>query len=337
MNVNIKRAAVALGAAALGVGLMGAPAQADPPAGEYRQLVAVGSDTTQDVLNGIGSVVEDLDGTPSDLLIASYDATGPSPIKTRPVNCEIPRPNGSSAGITALRNDIDAGTNCIDFARSSREPNTAGSLLTFVPFALDAVAPAVRSNSPMAGHDFDLAELQGIYQCEIDTVEGVAVTPLLPQAGSGTRSFWAGQMGIDANDPPDCVSDVNGAGQPVQEHDGRALTRTSDIAPYSIAQYIAQTNSAQTGVEDRRGAAVLQTIDGAQPVVGGQMNAGYPINRDVFNVFQTTRLGQADINRVFTGSDAELCTTGSAAAQQRALFGFAASPNCGQTDLTGNS
>ncbi|GAA2128271.1 substrate-binding domain-containing protein [Streptomyces synnematoformans] len=336
MNVNIKRAAVLCGAAALGIGLMGAPAHADPPTGEFRQLVVVGSDTTQDVTNGIASVVADPDFTPDDQLIASYDALGGDTIQTRPSGCVIDRPNGSSAGIEALLNDIDAGTGCIDFGRSSRGPRVAGDDLTFVPVALDAVSPAVRGDSPMNGHNFTLAELQGIYQCQITEVEGVTVTPLIPQDGSGTRDFWSDTVGIDPDNPPSCVSDVNGEGDQVQEHDGRALTRASDIAPYSIAQYIAQTNSAETGVVDRRGDALLQTVNGTEPVVGGEMNASFPINRDVYNVFQTSRLGEPDIDRVFTGADAELCDDSSAAVEQRALFGFAASPNCGEVLLTGN-
>lgn len=338
--MNIKRAAVLVGAAALGMGLFGAPAQADPASGEYRQLVATGSDTTQDVLNGIGSVVEDPDLSPDDQLIASYNATGSAQIQTRPDDwpaaCTFDRPNGSSAGITRLLQDIDAGGNCVDFARSSRGPNTAGSDLTFVPFALDAVAPAVRNDSPLAAHEFTQAELEGVYQCEITEIEGVPVTPLIPQPNSGTRDFWSDTVGIDSDNPPACVSDVNGDGQLVQEHDGRSLTRASDLMPYSIAQYIAQTNSADTGVVDRRGQSQLQAVGGQDPVVGGEMNAAFPVNRDVYNVFQTSRLTETDIDRVFTGADAELCTGGSAAAEQRALFGFAASPNCGNTTLTGN-
>ena len=92
-------AAVAFGAAAA---LLVAPAaQADPlnpSTGTYtlnRALNGTGSDTTQDVVNGLAAVVVDAN---DDLLIGSWDATIPagqgSFIVTHTGGTSIPRPNG---------------------------------------------------------------------------------------------------------------------------------------------------------------------------------------------------------------------------------------------------
>ncbi|WP_165956132.1 PstS family phosphate ABC transporter substrate-binding protein [Streptomyces hainanensis] len=340
MNVNsVRRAAVALaGAAAIAVGVLAAPAQADPS--DFRGLVGVGSDTTQDVLQGLSDVVIDPDADPSLFLIGSYHATGPSPIQTRPDtwpnDCTIARPNGSSAGIDALINDIAQGTDCVDFARSSRGPSTAGTNLTFVPFAIDGVTWAVRSDSPLAGTNLTRQQLSDIYNCRTTQVGGTTVNPLVPQAGSGTRTYWLTELQVPSGALPSCVHDVDTAGQQVQEHDGSALRGAGDIMPYSIAQYIAQANSASTGVEDRRGAAALQQVNGVAPrTAQGTLNTAFPITRSVYNVFETARLGEFEIDDAFVGSGSQVCAdAGARSTIQR--YGFALNANCGATNVTGN-
>ncbi|MFE1959584.1 hypothetical protein [Streptomyces sp. NPDC059479] len=307
MNVKSRiRVAAAVGAAALGLSLFASPASADPVnpttgAAEFRQLVGVGSDTTQDVGNGLGLAIADPNNSPSPRLIASYNATGttpPTPIKTRALNCSITRPNGSSAGIDALRADLSAPAgptkNCIDFARSSRGPvdTTTSNRLTFVPFAKDAVTVAVRSNSLLNdGVGFTTAQLTDIYNCvpaaltrTYSTPSGpvtITLKPLLPQSGSGTRTFFLEKIGVTT--PGSCVDGT------VQEHDGTALTDPGHLAPYSIAQYIAQTGSVP-GVPDRHGVTVLTRVNGVAPRVAGKLNTAFPYARDVYNVVPTARL-----------------------------------------------
>ncbi|MFI6642111.1 hypothetical protein [Streptomyces sp. NPDC050504] len=323
MNVKSRaRIAAVIGATALGFGAMAAPASADPAPNTYRTLAGVGSDTTQDVVNGLGTAID------SGSLIASYNATGSATIKTRAANCVIPRPNGSSAGINALRNAVDNNTGCLDFARSSRGvADSSTTDLTWIPFGKDAVSFAVRGDSALP-KALTKAQLVSIYTCQTTSLNGVALTPLLPQAGSGTRSFFLGKLGLTESTFGSCVNDT------VQEHNGEALDSAGDIAPYSIAQYIAQSNEPD-GVVDRRGAAVLGSIDGVAPRnANGTLNVGFPFNRDVYNVVPTAKLTNATIASTFVGSNSKVCNQTSVIS----TYGFGGlGTACGSTTLKGES
>lgn len=349
MNVNFaKRAAIVAGTAALGVVVVAGAAQADPPAGVHRTLVGVGSDTTQDVLNGLSNAILDPNPTGSSdgYLIASYDATGTSAIATRDSGCQsVVRPDGSGAGVKALRDDIAAGTHCLDFARSSSAPNANGQF-DFIPFGVDAVTLAVKSGSTIGGN-VTLADLKHAYNCQDSTgaalpagtfpkLNGVTVHPLVPQSGSGTRKFWASTLGFNATTLPSCVSDVAKNGASVQEHNGNALQRTAaadgaeDVMPFSIAQYIAQGRGI-SGVTDRRNGAVLETIGGVSPTnASGNLNTAFPINREVYNVIPHTRVTESLIKDTFIGANSEVCTalfSGSTSVINE--YGFGTDTNCG--------
>ncbi|HSR86365.1 MAG TPA: hypothetical protein VLM11_19485 [Streptosporangiaceae bacterium] len=144
-----------------------APASADPAF----QFVAVGSDTTQNVMDFFA-------GQTSGGIIGSYDAVNPvtqtgGEIITPGVagsggaqqNCSFTRPNGSGQGFKALDFSFNTSTTlaqlavppqagCLAFSRSSGGPgsgtsattgpgvrNTSGALV-YIPFALDAVTDA---------------------------------------------------------------------------------------------------------------------------------------------------------------------------------------------------
>jgi len=155
------RGAIALGLGAVGLtGILIAqttPALADPTV----TLVAVGSDTIQDVYNQFAL---DAGGN----LLGSYNATNPvtgavheiiTPVDgTAGVNCSFARPNGSTEGVDNLRLALNpatangggavapvAGQGCVDIARSSSGPGSLQSntgTIVYIPFALDAVAGA---------------------------------------------------------------------------------------------------------------------------------------------------------------------------------------------------
>ncbi|WP_157856296.1 type 2 periplasmic-binding domain-containing protein [Actinacidiphila yeochonensis] len=355
-----KRAAVAAGVAVLSLGLALPVAQADPTTdsitgSSYRELVGVGSDTTQDVLNGLGNAIGDPDFSPASLLIASYDAVDPSTgavhgsITTRDGGPAVQRPNGSAEGVNALAADIQSGAGNFDFARSSSAPDATGTTGTWIPFALDAVTVAVSGSSTLPTN-FTKTQLQRAYNCEDPTtgtalaagqfpvINGVTVHPLVPQAGSGTRKFWASTLGFNANTLPSCVSDVDKDGVAVEEHDGSALKRTvaangaEDIAPFSIAQWIAQSNSSTTGVRDRRHGAVLRSVDSKLPVVNGELNTAFGITRDVYNVVATSRLADADIAYAFVGTGSQVCLN--SAVIEEYGFGSLGSA-CGSTTTKG--
>ena len=157
------RGLIVAGVLVAGVGslvLQTTPALADP---EFT-VVAVGSDTIQDVYNQFAA---DLGGT----TLASYNAVNPvtgaagdtitSINATSNQACNYPRPNGSGPGTDDLEASIGGaigsgatstlpGLGCVDIARSSGGPAAAGSgpgggsytgtnAMQYVPFAEDAV------------------------------------------------------------------------------------------------------------------------------------------------------------------------------------------------------
>ncbi|MCX5392789.1 substrate-binding domain-containing protein [Streptomyces sp. NBC_00094] len=322
MNVKSRaRIGAALGVAALGLGVALAPAaQADPnPITQYRTLAGVGSDTTQDVLNGLGDVVKNALGQK---IIASWNATGTATIKTKATGCVINRPNGSSAGIDALRNAVDTNSGCLDFARSSRGPADLTSTdLTWIPFAKDAVSWVKRSDSALPS-DLTAAQLKDVYECNLTSLNGVALTPILPQTNSGTRQFFLSSIGVTA--PGACVQ------QGVQENDGTVLDTAGDIAPYSVAQYTAQEKAVVT---DRRGAAVLGSVGTIAPRNADKtLNLSFPFTRDVYNVVPTAKLTNATIAATFVGSSSKVCAAGTTIA----AYGFGTlGTACGATTVKG--
>lgn len=334
---NLARVGAALGAAVMALGLAVGPASADPdPVTDYRQLAGAGSDTTQDVLNGLGVAVGGGD------VIASWNARGTATITTKAVaqnaNCtDIVRPNGSGQGRTALRASEGDGqwngrtiTGCFDFARSSSapsSPSTTGNY-TYIPFGVDAVTYAVHTGAVGdLGFPTTLTrrQLEGIYKCVITRVNGIDVNPLLPQSGSGTRQFWLAQVDILEEEIPSypCIDQRNNT---IQEHDGRVLqyslaNNSADIVPFSVAQFVAQTNAGEThdgvlvDVENRRGSAVLGRVNGVAPTTGTAadpvLNVNFPIVRDVYNVVPTHDIEggapDAAIVNTFVGAGADVC------------------------------
>lgn len=300
--------------------VLGSVASAEPNgAPTYRTLSGVGSDTTQDVVNGLSEVVKGADGTK---LIGSYNAFGSSTVQTKAdAKCNINRPAGSGAGRNALIASLNPSSptaGCIDFARSSslslaQTPDGAG--LTYVPFGVDAVTYAVSGASSIP-KNLSKDQLKGIYRCDFFP----QIKPLLPQSGSGTRAFWLAQLDLTETTKGSCIADQKD-GKALQENDGRVITAPDEIAPFSVAQYIAQS----FGVADNiRGTAQLGSIDGIPPVA---LNTGFGIKRDVYNVVPTAKLGASPYSDVFVGGDSQVC-------KQTTIiqsYGFGVNPNCGST------
>ncbi|MGW1884820.1 substrate-binding domain-containing protein [Streptomyces sp. NPDC001970] len=323
-----KTAIAAVGIAGLLTGSVCASQAVADPSGPppYRQLSGVGSDTTQDVMNGLANAIT----IGGQKVIGSYDATGSAQITTKnpatTPGCTINRPNGSGAGRTALLNSLQANNGCLDFSRSSSlSLGAANPGLTYVPFAVDAVSYAITPTSAVP-RKLTLNDLKAIYHCDANYVgqgPNYSLTVYLPQAGSGTRSFWQSTMGITEADVVagvyPCIKDAKG-GAPVQEHDGRVLDDKS-IVPFSIAQYNSQAS--QT-IADLRGLAILGTIDGFAP---NTLNSNFGVKRDVYNVIPTSKIGTAPWSTVFVGSNSLVC-------QQQGVintYGFATNANCGDT------
>jgi len=348
MNKKTKLRLSALGAI-LAVGLTvvsGATVAnaADPTS--FKQLNGVGSDTTQDVVRAIAATTTTL---------GSYDAAGTglsATIQTTASGPSFNRPIGSGAGVKALSASANGTvyggsatpiTGQVDFARSSSGP-AAGSGLTYIPFATDAVSYAVNSASDFprniklgSASDADnKVTLRNIYRCTVTSYRNadgdtVAITPLLPQTGSGTRSFFLGKLGL--TDATTCATTRNNT---IIENDGTVLSGPGDIVPFSIGQFIAQSNAPVTGSQDHRAFAELGKIEGAKPTVltadGVTLNATFPLVRTVYNVVQTSRLTEPAIAAAFVGTSSSFCANPAIIR----TYGFATlNSGCGATTLTG--
>jgi ABC-type phosphate transport system substrate-binding protein len=285
----------AVAATLVGMGFGAGTAMADPSSPpSLTTLVGVGSDTVTPLFdNGIpggdsGSFVHDYNATKPTYPIASWDAVNPSTgvadqtITAKALNssdksCQLERPDGSSAGIAAL-NDDQTDTNkvsgqskiyCIDYARSSRAPNTTTFEDAFIALARDGIAwsfPKVSGETNPQPKSLTKAQLVSIYTCKDrnwDEVGGkdAPIGAVIPQSGSGTRSSWLTELGIPTTTVEPCWENgtvtVNGVATVIEENTGlsagnvAAFTKTQTIDgvsvppadvlfPYSIGDWIAQ-------------------------------------------------------------------------------------------------
>ncbi|AXI76274.1 Ig-like domain repeat protein [Peterkaempfera bronchialis] len=254
-------AAVLTAAVAVGSLALATPATADPtPAGTYRKLVGVGSDTTQDVLNALaGDIVNGKNYAATAVTaegagLASYDALDPvtgaahGDIRTRQNGPLLPRPNGSGEGRQALSASLVGSTflssasaigGQVDFARSSGGPSATGTALTFIPFARDAVGYVAKGDFLK---NLTPDQLKEIYSGSLTELGGHPVNPLIPQSSSGTRKFFLSAIGIGSSPLGSNVHDSVG-GKLIEENraDG-VILNDGDLIPFSAASWIAQTN-----------------------------------------------------------------------------------------------
>lgn len=258
MRTSILRAGAVAGAAALTLGLAATMAQADPPSTpDGNDIVGVGSDTTQFVTDALADGFNATNPA-SGRLLASWDAVNPvtgetgDPIWFKDVDNDgvqdasevIPRPNGSSDGISKLSGaeNIPA----MDFARASRSITSAEASagLRQFPFAQDTLVVLGNADSPAnaATDQLTTADLVAIYTCAADQwnevltyanpADGNAqISALLPQDGSGTRAFFLEEV-LGIEEPEDCVNDE------VQEHDPAPIVADDNvIAPFSLGRF----------------------------------------------------------------------------------------------------
>jgi hypothetical protein len=311
------------------------PASADPT----EKYVAVGADTTQDVMD---QYAIDLSGNE----LGSYNAINPvtgaaheviTPVKAGPPteNCDFTRPNGSNEGLAALRYSINPSTTaaqladppqqgCVDIGRASNGPGSNQSptgALVYIPFALDAVTGATGPASgtgvtalTTAG-SFTVTDLVNLYKnCENVTEGGVTYNPntatagqvqidlYVPQPGSGTLTFWAGTLGFSSTTLPACVHDQIVAGP-----DTGTLVEQNDgtavaTDPNGYVPFsVAQWISQRNGHDDQRHGAVIQDIGGISPFSNGN-----PATGTLNTVFPITRevYNIVQYSRVQTGNAA---------------------------------
>lgn len=287
------------------------PAVAYPGSASYAKapISSMGSDTVQSVENGYAAFAAATRGTPT---FESWDAFNPATnVKHDSIKGDYRRANGSGEGQAAISRAVDGGTwptgcgstgtttltNKIQYARSSSGPKVAGtagdSRLTFIPFARDAVSYAYNGTSTTLGK-LSLAQIQGIYAGTITSVNSVKVYPYLPQAGSGTRSFFLSKvMGLSAE--PSFWATL-----PVfEENNASVLSSVGRLVPFSAANWIAQKNAKQTNTIT---AASLGSPDGVVPFTTTSTKlsanptfyASTTYGRDVYNVVSTASITKGD-------------------------------------------
>ncbi|MGO9083518.1 MAG: PstS family phosphate ABC transporter substrate-binding protein [Streptosporangiaceae bacterium] len=249
-------AGVITGAAATALAVT--PALADPPSGvtpKPTDIVGVGSNTTQYLFDQFSNDYNASHSTGSKLY--SWDAVNPKtlaigdPIKFKSGCTTEPRPDGSSAGITALATNLGGttgGNPCLDFARSSRarkstDPPFAPGGVAFVALARDAITWATQAttNAPAT---LTVAQLNAIYTCKDTNWDQVGgkddpIKAFIPQSGSGTAATFLTDIGVTTVGK--CVSSDNNT---LEENEGiNSVLHTPDaIVPYSIGAYVSQVD-----------------------------------------------------------------------------------------------
>lgn len=270
----------------------------------------------------------------------------------------------------------------IDFARSSSSPSgsslATNGVITYIPFASDSMTYATAPGSlipngiPLGGSNTTELSLTNIYKGNLDAVEVDSngeyvsivkradytgsntlhdINAYIPQAGSGTRSYWIGKVGITETNitaGTTKAKDRTPGGLSVQEHDGTALVNDKyALAAFSISQWVAQTNGASVS---RLNGAVLKSVDVAiSPTTGSgtsyATNPAWPsaLKRTVYNIVPSAEADNPNsaIYKAFVGTDSLVCKA--TASITRLGFGLLAAPAAGADataaltgDLTGS-
>jgi ABC-type phosphate transport system substrate-binding protein len=288
-------------------------------------VVGAGSATTQNMVNALSVAYNKTvrRHNSSHPFILSWDATPPhnpnlltQQIHTKAGCPKNLRPDGSSNGIKDMGS---YGTvkyrgktyPCINFARSSRprsttDPANGPGGVSFVILAKDAVTYATTAVTNVP-NNLTTAQLTEIFGCSIPAGNGFLANtwgallgagakdptgspaPVLPQAGSGTLSFFAGDLGVATTEPTCGPAAALPATQDPEENEGVAnIFRVGNVStgapnpnvlyPFSIGSYIAQEfHSPKPGHKvgkgqnhfgnDFRGVLKLDELNGTQPTV----------------------------------------------------------------------
>lgn len=249
----------------------------------------------------------------------------------------------------------------VDWARSSSNSpaaeRTASGVLAWVPFAIDAVTYATSPDSVIPdlakGSSADTVDSNGVGTASLYSIynglvtrvvldsngdyskvvndsyqlvggeTAVPINAYIPQAGSGTRSFWIGQVGITEaaiSAGTTAAKDLYpnpGGGEPllVQEHDGAATVGDPGaLVAFSIAQWITQGNDVD-GVPDRRFNSELRAVNGQNPVLGAEGSyildpSWNVITRNVYHVVPSAEVDnpRSLTNWMFAGTRSLVCS-----------------------------
>jgi phosphate transport system substrate-binding protein len=306
-------------------GALATPASADPTP-QSKDIVGVGSDTSQFALNYLadgvvrGAFLPGFNATASGARLVSFDALVETNIPkvapavgfepdTRPIvlkagTAAVTRPNGSGNGKLTLygaTNNVN-----VNFARSSSGPSAAENTggLWHVPFAVDGLklVTATTSNAPAA---ITPAQMVDIYKGittnwnQIGGANGVIV-PLIPQAGSGTRTFFDAQLkAANGNVQPTLGANVVVS----QEHDDAPIAASPNaVGPFSTGRFAS--------------AVGIKLVNGA---------GSFTAQRALYNVVRAADLTKPWFSDVF-GADGFVCSGSGFALVAKAGFAQLAGP-----------
>ncbi|WP_410658724.1 substrate-binding domain-containing protein [Amycolatopsis sp. lyj-112] len=315
--------------------LTGTASAVAPANGLQEVLAAAGSDTTVDIT---GAILADANSAaaqgswntdPDDhvnvppLLSGTQTFTVPAdPFGDEVVySASNPAPNGSSQGKAALKASAEAFDGKTDIARSSSGRGSSDpATFEYYAFATDGVTWSSSATGSGAGLTLTLAQLRGIYDGSITNWNQVgganaAIVVYLPQTGSGTLSFFTGTvLGFDPTTKPVTIKRF-------QEHDGNSIAagdRAGAIAPFSIAQWIAQGNAV---TPDKRAGFTVNPLTGAgfngSPVAGSAggytpaFTTAFLGSRSVYNVLDTRTPSYDQAKRAVGFDDGDSASTAS--------------------------
>ncbi|MCW2750878.1 MAG: hypothetical protein JWR83_1988 [Aeromicrobium sp.] len=290
-------------------------------------LVGVGSDTIEIALDYLSKGHGGTDGfnaqsATTGFKVASYAASdGVNASSTiSPRGTAFTRPNGSGAGKSLLHaagNNLD-----VNFARSSSTLN-AGEIsdnLQQFPFAVDGLKLAVSGTATNAPASISPADMVKIFNCTYTTwgqIPGYtgpaptgAIHPLVPQAGSGTLSFFVAQLQA-ANGGVAVPTTCDGT---TQEHsDVDIKDNPNAIAPFSTARAKALTSTikllggfkAHRAVYDVvRGADLSDSVAGH---IGDKLNKVFGEDGFICSAAARPLIEAAGFDQLATSADGGVC------------------------------
>jgi hypothetical protein len=340
--------------------------------------------------------------SPANPYIYSWDGVPPSNLNdttsqiVAKKGCKLnSRPDGSSAGITALATDELGNTSytykgkkhtvpCVDFARSSRPrkgtdaPYKKGGI-AFDTLWADAVTYAstnLKGEATNVPGNLSTKQLVEIFGCSVPKANGFAantwgallgasakgasdaIDPIVPQAGSGTLSFWMETaLGFNGDGVPACSTESATVDQQPEENEGvspvflvHGKPNPNVIYPFSIGAYLAaefHSASCKKGAShkgknkfgcDDTGVLGLNSINGLKPtasVKGSKIPVTNPawestkFERELYVVvpFASTKSHIPSNLEKFFGSTGYFCKNTAVVKD----YGFEADPHCGTT------
>ena len=387
--------AVLAGTAGL-AGLTAATSAVADPA-SVSAYAGVGADVTQDLYAGLTGASPappavsttffpplHSSGATNNKTIASFDAAppggstlNPGCITTKLGGPSFDRPNSTTAGLAALLASVsgtlwlNSSASCtgtgvnvtgqIDFVRSARGPKVAGTTLTFVPYARDAVG--VLEYDHGTGHLATLttAQLTALYSSSSGTltINGDTVSACLTLTGSTPRSNLETAIGV-SDSVANIAATAAGCNQ-IQQNSGdnfysfaSSLAAGSDaVIPISSGSWISQANgvavdrssTARAGGADLAGVDSLgkpYTVSGPNEVPATPYYQSTQYGYNLYTVLPTAKVTgftkDGALVSLFVGSTAVLCTPTEQGVVNQ--FGFdsltTAEGTCGSTSTTGN-